>query len=52
MSAVIIELIFCNTCHKRVRPEEPHVRWEKSLYCEPCFEDYLEMVSPEELFEE
>lgn len=51
MSGVVISLMFCNTCHKRIKQEEPHMRWEGSLYCEPCFEDYLEMVSPEDLFE-
>ena len=50
MCATIISLVFCNTCHKRIKTKESYTKWEGSIYCEPCFEDYLDMVSPTDLF--
>ena len=48
----VITLMFCNTCHKRIKKNDEFTRWENSIYCEDCFEDYLEMVTPAELFKD
>lgn len=50
MAAQIISLTFCNTCHKRIKKKEAFTQWEGSIYCDSCFEEYLDMVTPAELF--
>ena len=53
MSAVVVQLIICGTCQKKLRthktrnkftPPEGYTVWEGSVYCDSCFTKYLEMV--------
>lgn len=43
--AIIIELIFCNKCHKRL-DKDSHTLWEDNIYCDDCFDEYLESIEP------
>lgn len=45
MKATVHNLIICHTCHNRIK-NEVYTEWENSIYCDPCFELYKEMVSP------
>jgi formylmethanofuran dehydrogenase subunit E len=45
--ATIHRLVICHTCHERIRLNEPYTIWEDAVYCEPCFDIYLELVGPE-----
>ncbi|WP_211656165.1 MULTISPECIES: hypothetical protein [Planococcus] len=44
--AKILYLIRCTACNKRIKNSESYTFWEKEYYCEPCFDDYLEIVDP------
>ena len=47
-TATIHRLTICHTCHKKVKKNESHVEWENSIYCEPCFDIYLELIEPKD----
>ncbi len=47
MDTKIYHLVFCHTCHKPIRKNE-FIEWEESIYCEPCFDRYLDLVEPRE----
>lgn len=47
--AKVIPLIICHSCHKPVKVQEPYTIWEDSIYCEPCFDLYMELITPEDL---
>ena len=44
--AKIYYLIRCTGCRKRIEDNENFTVWEKEHYCEPCFDEYLEMIDP------
>jgi len=46
MTATIIELIICHTCQDKQKKNDSYVRWEGSIYCESCFDKYLELIDP------
>ncbi len=37
-------LIICHTCHERIKSNENYTVWEGSIYCETCFDIYMELV--------
>lgn len=47
--AKIYELKFCSTCRKPIREADTFTRWENAIYCEPCFDEYMELVTPKEV---
>lgn len=47
--AKIYQLLFCSTCRNRIKENESFTEWEKEVYCEPCFDEYMELVTPKEL---
>lgn len=49
--AKIYQLRFCCTCRKPIREDDSYTRWEKEMYCEPCFDEYLAIVEPIDLLE-
>lgn len=52
MVSKVIELVICQTCHKRVKSDSVHTKWEGHVYCEPCFEIYLELIEPRDFGED
>jgi len=47
--ATIQYLIRCTGCKKRVKENENFTVWEVEHYCEPCFDEYLDMINPADL---
>lgn len=45
MTAKVHQLVICHMCHHQIK-DEVFTEWEGSVYCEPCFELYKELVSP------
>lgn len=45
----IVPLILCHVCHKKVKPNEHYTKWEGSVYCDPCFDVYVELLDEAEL---
>lgn len=50
--AKVYTLAICHTCHRVIKKDEHYVPWENSLYCEPCFDEYLELIEPEDWMED
>lgn len=44
--AKIYYLIRCSVCNKRIKDHESFTEWEKAHYCEPCFDQYMELIDP------
>lgn len=44
--ATIHYLIRCTGCKKRVKENDNFTVWEGEHYCEPCFDEYLDMINP------
>lgn len=44
--AEIYYLIKCTVCKKRIKENNNFTVWEGEHYCEPCFDEYLEVVTP------
>lgn len=44
MMAQIHKLVICHTCHTRVKKGEAYTIWESSVYCESCFDLYMELI--------
>lgn len=44
--AIIYQLTICHTCHTVIKKNEGFTVWENSNYCEPCFDEYLELIEP------
>ena len=51
MATKVIELVICHTCHKRVKRGNVHTKWEGHVYCERCFDLYLELIGPRDFGE-
>lgn len=51
MTAKVVELVICQTCHKRIKGDEPNIQWEGHVYCDPCFDIYLELIGPRDFGE-
>lgn len=47
--AKIYELKFFSTCRKSIREEDTYTRWENAIYCELCFDEKMELLTPKEL---
>jgi len=47
--AKIYQLRFCCICRKPIKEDDSYTRWEKEVYCEPCFDEYLEIIEAAEL---
>jgi hypothetical protein len=47
--AKVYPLQFCCTCRKPIREADSYIRWEKEIYCEACFDEYLAIVEPSNL---
>lgn len=41
---VVIPLIICHMCHERIKKGEPYTIWEDHIYCESCFDTYMELI--------
>ena len=48
MAAKIFHLLFCHTCHKRLKINDSYTVFEGSNYCDTCFEQYLYMTQEED----
>ncbi len=46
MAASIHTLLICHSCHKRIKSDSLYTEWEESIYCEPCFDKYLDLITP------
>lgn len=44
--AKIYYLIKCTVCKKRIKENDSFTKWEGEHYCEPCFDEYLDMIEP------
>lgn len=44
--ATIIQLTFCEVCHKRIRENEAKTKFQDIIYCDLCFDEYLESIQP------
>jgi len=44
--AKIYQLIICHTCQKKIKKEDIYTEWERSIYCEKCFDLYLKLIEP------
>ncbi|AQQ55488.1 hypothetical protein [Planococcus lenghuensis] len=44
--AEIYHLTICAMCRRKIRTNETYTRWESAFYCEPCFDDYLDLLEP------
>lgn len=44
--ATVFELVICHVCHKRLMDRNVFTTWEDHIYCEHCFEEYLESIEP------
>lgn len=44
MKTKIYHLIICQTCHSKLNQHELYSVWENKLYCEECFNHYLENI--------
>lgn len=44
--AKILYLIKCTVCQKRIKENDNFTVWEKEHYCEPCFDEYLDVINP------
>ncbi|MEK5071696.1 hypothetical protein [Sporosarcina sp. FSL K6-1508] len=47
MTAIIIELIICHTCQEKQREKDNYTKWEGSIYCEKCWDRYLDLIDEE-----
>ncbi|WP_084242366.1 hypothetical protein [Planomicrobium okeanokoites] len=50
--AEILYLIKCTACNKRIKQNENFTVWENEHYCEPCFDEYLDMINPSEFLKQ
>lgn len=51
MKTKLIPLIICHTCQSKLNGKDVDwTVWENSIYCEPCFQKYLQMID-EDVFD-
>lgn len=44
--AAVYELHICTSCHNRLQEKDIMVPWEGRLYCEYCFDSYVDSIEP------
>lgn len=44
--ATVYELVICHDCHIRLKNKDVFTQWQKRIYCDRCFEAYLDSIEP------
>ena len=44
--ATVYKLVICFDCHYRLKNNDIFTTWEGRVYCDRCFEKYLESIEP------
>ena len=44
----VYPLIICHFCHQRIKKNESYQIWENDIYCNSCYDLYMELLEPED----